>query len=86
MDKEITLYDHEPAPACAQCGEKLIADYDGEIWHEREFEANEARVLSHVHPPERVEPEPSLSELLEKAEPGQAVLLYGFPIAVKKET
>lgn len=32
---------HEVVPVCVHCGEKLVADYDGEIWHESERERYE---------------------------------------------
>lgn len=39
-------YDHEPAAFCGQCGEEVIADYDGELWHKADLEKYEAETYS----------------------------------------
>lgn len=48
------MKDHAPVPACADCGEVLVADYDGEIWHQVDLEEHEAE-LGRLYPSRREE-------------------------------
>lgn len=56
-------YDHEVPLRCADCGEPIMADYDGELWHTKDYEAFEARVLATVRSQPEPRPEPRFSEL-----------------------